>query len=68
MRINPIMCTPGYPLSGGTVAFMAEHQPAIKAARTRWERLGGNDVRVRVQTVTVDVPDYRSALSSERRT
>lgn len=68
MRINPIMCTPGYPLSGGTVAFKAEHQPAIKAARTQWERLGGNGARVRVQTVTVDVPDYRSALSSERRT
>jgi hypothetical protein len=68
MRINPIMCTPGYPLSGGAVAFKAEHQPAIKAARNEWAQLGGIAARVRVQTVTVDVPDFRSALSSERRT
>jgi hypothetical protein len=67
MRINPIMCSPGYPLSGGTVAFKAEHKPAIQAVRT-WQRLGGNGARVLIQTVTVDVPDHRSALSSERRT
>ena len=66
MRINPIMCAPGYLMSGGPVAF--KHQPVIKAARVQWQRLGRTVDAVSVLNPITDFPGGLSALSSVRRT
>ena len=54
MRINPIMCAPGYLMSGGPVAF--KHQPVIKAARVQWQRLGRTVDAVKVRRCHFGIP------------
>jgi len=72
MKLLTIKCTPGYPLSGGNGAFIAELKPAHAAVMqdgARWQRLRRNADVTRVQTAITDaVPGHRSALSLVRRT
>lgn len=60
MKLNTIMCTPGYQLSRGDWAFMG-------ANRIQRERLGRTAAGAHFLTVTIDVPDSTSAVSFVRR-
>lgn len=70
MKLLTIKCTPGYPQSGGSGAFMTELVPAHAAhmvGAAQWQRRIRNGGAVRVQTVITDVPGPRSALPFVRR-
>lgn len=71
------MCTPGYPVSGGTVASMGNGAFLLKASlgidahtvKPVWrERLTAAVVITPVRVQTADHPSVPSALTRERRT
>ncbi len=62
----PKICTPGYPLSGGSAAFAGDNH--VHGTRMQWGRIGRNADAARVQLIVPDVPGQMSALSLVRRT
>lgn len=62
MKIAAIARTPGYPMSGGSVAYTAKHVFTTPAARMQRDWLLGNGA---VRTVITDAQSM-SASSDER--
>jgi hypothetical protein len=71
MKLMTLKCSPGYPVSGGIVAFTAgqahPHADFPQLEQQAWRRIR-NAAAMRVQTViTTDVPGLRSAPPFVRR-
>jgi len=60
--------TPGYPASGGSVAFTTGGKAWVQTAHDQRGRLVCAVAAVRVQTMIAAVPGTMSALSFVRRT